>query len=88
MAKHRKTLLRVLSGTADASVRFDDLRHLLLALEFGERIRGDHHLFFRDGIQDILNLQPRGHQAKAYQVRQVREVIVKYGLATIDDATE
>jgi hypothetical protein len=30
---------------------------------------------------DILNLQPRGANAKPYQVRQVREVIVKYKLA-------
>jgi hypothetical protein len=28
-----------------------------------------------------LNLQPKGRNAKAYQVKQVRAVIVKYRLA-------
>lgn len=45
------------------------------------RIRGDHHIFARDGVAEILNLQPRGSQAKAYQVKQVRGVIVSYALA-------
>lgn len=41
---------------------------------------GDHHIFSRDGIEEILNVQPRGSQAKAYQVKQVRGVILRYGL--------
>jgi hypothetical protein len=36
--------------------------------------------------EEILNLQARGALAKAYQVRQVLEVIVQYGLAEDDDA--
>jgi hypothetical protein len=75
-------LTRVLSATADRNIRFGDLRALLLALDFEERVRGSHHIFNRDGVAEILNLQPReGGLAKAYQVRQVREVIVKYQLA-------
>jgi len=35
---------------------------------------------------EILNLQPKGHHAKAYQVKQVRGVIVKYRLMGGDDA--
>jgi hypothetical protein len=50
-------------------------------LGFAERIRGDHHIFTRDGVEEILNLQPRGSLAKAYQVKQVRNVIVQYKLA-------
>jgi len=53
---------------------------------FAERIRGDHHIFTRDGVEEILNLQPRGSLAKAYQVKQVRNVILKYELAGSDDA--
>jgi hypothetical protein len=75
-----KTLARVLRGNADAIIRFDALRQLLKHLGFVERIRGDHHIFTRDGVEEILNLQPRGSLAKAYQVRQVRDVIVEYGL--------
>jgi hypothetical protein len=49
-------------------------------LGFEERTRGDHHIFTKDGVEEILNLQPRGAQAKPYQVRQVRDVIVRYKL--------
>jgi hypothetical protein len=52
MAKAARTLERVLRGTADASVRFDDLRQLLLRLAFVERVRGDHPIFTRDGVED------------------------------------
>ena len=48
------------------------------------RIPGDHHIFTRGGVEEILNLQPRGTLAKAYQVRQVREVILRYRLAGSD----
>lgn len=75
------TLFRVLRGTADASIRFGDLRALLHGLGFHERIRGSHHIFSRDGVSEILNLQPRGGKAKPYQVKQVRSVILKYRLA-------
>lgn len=53
-------LLRVIRGSSDANVRFDELRNLLLSLGFAERIRGSHHIFSRPGIDEILNLQPRG----------------------------
>jgi hypothetical protein len=44
-------------------------------------------------VAEILNLQPRdGGRAKPYQVRQVRQVVPKYGLAgeapESDDDTE
>jgi hypothetical protein len=81
VSKVAKTLGRVLRGDADANVRFDDLRALLAHLGFAERVRGDHHIFTRDGVTEILNLQPRGGKAKAYQVKQVRAVITSYGLA-------
>lgn len=81
MAKYDKLLDRILRGASDANIAFEDLRRLLKRLGFAERIRGDHHIFFKDGVEEILNLQPKGAQAKAYQVKQVRGVIVKYRLA-------
>ncbi len=75
-----KTLEQVLRGTADANVRFSDLRNLLRRLGFDERIRGSHHIFTKEGFEEILNLQPRGSKAKPYQVKQVRHVILKYKL--------
>ena len=52
--------MQVLQGTADANIRFEDLRSLLGAPGFAERIRGDHHIFSKPGVTEILNLQPRG----------------------------
>ena len=81
-----KELARVLRGTADSTIRFDDVRQILLRLGFDERIRGSHHIFTREGVEDILNLQLRGSLAKPYQVKQVREVILRYRLAGDDNA--
>jgi hypothetical protein len=55
-------------------------------LGFNERLRGSHHIFTREGVEEIINLQPKGAKAKAYQVRQVRNVIIKYGLGEEDDS--
>lgn len=85
MTRYAKLLARLLSGTADRAFRFDDLCALLRRLGFDERQRGgSHHIFSRDGVPEILNLQPRGGgEAKPYQVRQVRDVVLKYGLAQL-----
>lgn len=73
---------QVLRGTSDANIRFDDLRKLLEGLGFEERIRGSHHIFTREGVEEILNLQPKGVKAKSYRVKQVRNVILNYRLAS------
>jgi hypothetical protein len=70
----------VLRGSGDAKIRFDDLRALLKALGFDERVRGSHAIFTKEGIEEILNLQPRGSLSKPYQVKQVRDMILKYGM--------
>lgn len=88
MAKWRKTLGRVLSGSSETSIGFNDLCELLRRLGFAERIRGDHHIFTRADVGEILNIQPRGSEGKAYQVRQVRNVITKYQLAGDDENHE
>ena len=68
-------------GSSDQNVDFGDLRHLLSQLGFEERIKGSHFIFSRQGMVEIINLQPVGNKAKAYQVKQVRNLIVKYQLA-------
>ncbi len=75
-----RTLDRVLRGTSDANIAFAELCGLLRRVGFDERIRGDHHIFTREGVAEILNLQPKGSQAKPYQVKQVRTIILKYTL--------
>jgi hypothetical protein len=77
----KRILEKVLGGLSDTNVRFSELTSLLLSLGFDERIRGDHHIFAQAGVAEILNLQPVRHgMAKAYQVKQVRNVILKYKL--------
>lgn len=87
MGEQDKLLLRILRGTSDANIPFDGLRHLLRRLGFAERIRGSHHIFTKEGIEEILNLQPKGRQAKPYQVKQVRSVILKYRLGGTSDVS-
>ena len=77
---------RILNGQSDQNIRFADLTGYMRFLSFEERIRGDHHIFSREGVQEIINLQPLpGGRAKGYQVRQVRGIIVRYGLGDDDD---
>lgn len=74
----KKTLENILRGASDANIFFDDLRRALQHLGFDERIHGSHHIFSREGVAEILNLQPKGNKAKPYQVKQVRHVILKH----------
>ncbi len=80
MSKYDKLFARILRGTSDANISFDDLRQLVTRLGFEERTRGSHHLFRKAGIEEKINLQREGNKAKPYQVRQVRNMILKYGL--------
>ena len=81
MSRHERVLAQVLAGTSDANVSFRDLRNLLTALGFEVRTKGGHFIFTRVGVAEILNLQAKGSKAKPYQVKQVRNVIVRYKLA-------
>ena len=80
MGSREKVLEDVLRGTADANISFSGLCQLVRGLGFRERIRGDHHIYVKDGVEEILNLQPKGGKAKPYQVKQVRKVILRYKL--------
>nr|VFK20464.1 MAG: YcfA-like protein [Candidatus Kentron sp. LPFa] len=84
MGKHDKLYRYILLRRSDANIPFDGLCALLERLGFSERIRGDHHIFTMDGVDEILNLQPRNAKAKPYQVKQVREVILRYNLRLED----
>lgn len=85
MGKHQKFLDKILDGMADRNIPFRELCNLLKHLGFSERIKGDHHIFTRVGVAEILNLQPKGSKAKAYQVKQVRELILEYRLGEVSD---
>jgi hypothetical protein len=65
MTKLGKLLERILRGTSDANISFADLCLLLRRLGFNERVRGSHHIFAREGVDEILNLQAKGLNAKS-----------------------
>lgn len=77
--------MQILSGRSDANIDFADLCFLLSKYDFDERIKGSHHIFTKDGVEEIINIQPIGSKAKAYQVKQVRNLILKYKLGASNE---
>jgi hypothetical protein len=78
MGKFVKLRLKILQGSSDANISFADLCELLRTLGFEERIKGSHHIFRKEGVEEKPNLQSDGAKAKPYQVRQVPAILVKY----------
>lgn len=83
MGKRDKLLWTILSSGSDANISFAELCNLLHYLGFTERIKGSHHIFTRENIPEILNIQPIGSDAKSYQIKQIRTVLIKYGIGVI-----
>jgi predicted RNA binding protein YcfA (HicA-like mRNA interferase family) len=80
--KQRKLLERVMSGRSDANISFSETRGLLSALGFGVRVKGSHHVFSKEGVEELINLQPtKGGKCHPYQVRQMRRVLKDNELA-------
>lgn len=84
MARREKILWQVLRGRSDANIRFADLCNLLRSLGFEERTSSRHHLFVKPGVEELINLQRESGKAKPYQVRQVRKILLRYGLGSED----
>lgn len=80
MDSYEKLYNYIMMRRSDANVPFAELCNLLRRFGFDERTKGDHHIFTMEGVEEILNLQPKESKAKSYQVKQVRNVILKYGL--------
>jgi hypothetical protein len=81
MSRIQKAVAKILEGRSDSNIRFDDLCSVLERAGFKCRSgKGSHTIFFKEGVDEIINLQPRGGKAKPYQVRQVRDLIIKYHL--------
>ncbi len=66
---------------SNANTAYEELIKLLIRFGFNERIKGSHHIFYKEDIAEILNLQSKSGKAKPYQVKQIREIIVKYNLS-------
>ena len=80
MSKHSKTIQKILSGRSDANIKFNDVYSLLVHLGFEVRVKGSHHIFRKEGIKELINIQKDGSKAKPYQIRQIRAVLINYKL--------
>lgn len=80
MGKFDKLIVTLLSGASDKNFKFDDLMKILSSLGFQMRVNGSHHIFTKETVAEIINIQPISSKAKPYQVKQVRELILKYKL--------
>jgi predicted RNA binding protein YcfA (HicA-like mRNA interferase family) len=85
MSKFEKTIQKILSAKSDRNIEFSDLCNLLETLGFDNRIKGSHHIYFKNGIDEIINLQSLKKKAKPYQVKQVRKLLIKYKLISQND---
>jgi len=81
MTQREKLVSKILSGTSDKNIDFDDMARLLDSFDFLCRINGSHHIYYKEGVEEIINIQPLGNnKAKPYQVKQIRLLILKYKL--------
>lgn len=77
----QKIIEKILSGTSDVNIKFSELRKFVISLGFNERIKGDYFIYFKSGIAEIIKFQhKKDGKAKPYQVKQVRNLILKYKL--------
>lgn len=85
MGRSSKLLEKILNGKSDQNIKFNDLCNLLSKLGFELRIKGSHYIYYKNGIQEIVNIQQIDGHSKAYQVKQIREIIIHYKLEIQED---
>ena len=79
MSRAEKLAAKILGGRSDQNFGFEDLCYLLERAGFQSRAgKGSHRIYIKDGVVEIINVQPRGAEAKPYQVKQMRELLLKY----------
>ena len=70
---------RILTARTDSNIKFHDLRRLLLRYGFSKWIHGSHYIFTKEDIPEIIILEPlKDGYAKQYQVKQIRDLFLKY----------
>lgn len=75
-----KAYSKIMSGLYDKNTAFNELRYILESAGFLCRVKGDHFIYTRKDIAEIINIQPSGKMAKPYQVKQVRLLFQKYNI--------
>lgn len=52
----KKTYNKLILGNNDSNITFVELIKMLKLLDFQLRIKGSHHILYKDGIFEIINL--------------------------------
>jgi predicted RNA binding protein YcfA (HicA-like mRNA interferase family) len=82
--KKQKLLEKVLNSSKN--LKFEEF--VLLVEEFGftlSRVRGSHHIYTHQIVEENLNLQNKRGEAISYQVRQFLKLIEDYSLTMEDE---
>lgn len=80
MTTPAKLYAKLLANPA-AIVSFRDFERMLCAFGFAHaRTRGSHRAYIHPDIQRSISVQPRGTEAKPYQVREFMDIVEEYGL--------
>ena len=85
MGRTSKLIEKIITGKSDSNIKFNELCGLLLKLGFKVRIKGSHHIYFKEGLNEIINIQEINGHAKPYQVKQIREIIINNNLEIYGD---
>jgi predicted RNA binding protein YcfA (HicA-like mRNA interferase family) len=82
--KPEKILEKALTNPKD--IRFSDFVKLIESFGFKFlRTNGSHHLYYRTDIREFMNIQEKHSKAKAYQVRQLLDLVERYDLRQGDE---
>ena len=84
MTKPAKLYVLLLQST-NRSVNYRDFVAMVEAFGFRNiRTRGSHSTYANPACGEPLNLQPKGKDAKRYQIRYFLDIVEEYGL-TLED---
>jgi hypothetical protein len=68
MGRTEKLGGKILGGKSDKNFAFNDLCYVLEHAGFHSRSgKGSHRIYYKEGVVEIVNIQPRNGKAKPYQ---------------------
>ena len=75
----KKLLKKVLTNSRNIS--FDEFRTLVEAFGFElDRTSGSHHIFKKQDVRELVNIQSVDGKAKPYQIKQFLMLVERYNL--------
>jgi predicted RNA binding protein YcfA (HicA-like mRNA interferase family) len=75
MTKLEKLIDKILAGR---DISYEEAERILVQLGFKVRVKGSHHVFFKDNYMRNLSIKRRS-QLLAYQIRELKEVVRDHG---------